>query len=118
MDQSTNRLNLLQDAQIPVAFNRLQDAVTEHVEDMNKRFNAGLTIRQTQTTFEAHELERAEALVTASLPYEHHHPDQEASSRMDSEGCPNCDNEEDDTLAEELSQDADTPHRRLQNLND
>jgi hypothetical protein len=39
---------------------------------------------------------------------EHHRHDQEASSRMDSEGCPNWDNE-DDTLAEELSQDADTP---------
>jgi hypothetical protein len=47
--------------------------------------------------------------------YEHHHHDQEVSSRR--EGCPNCNNE-DDTLAEELSQDADTPRRRLQDLND
>ncbi len=48
---------------------------------------------------------------------EHHHHDQEASSQMDSEGCPNSGNEG-DTLAEELSQDADTPRRRLQDLDD
>ena len=40
---------------------------------------------------------------------EDHRHDQEASSRMNNEGCPNGDNE-DATLAEELSQDADTPH--------
>ena len=43
---------------------------------------------------------------------EDHRHDQEASSRMDNEGCPNGDNEEEDTLAEELSQDADTPAPR------
>jgi hypothetical protein len=60
-------LDLLRDVQIPVAFSRLQDAVTERVEDMNRRFNTGLTLRHTHTTFEVHELEKAEALVTVSL---------------------------------------------------
>jgi hypothetical protein len=67
MNECTNILDPLRDVQIPIAFSRLQNAVTEHVEDMNRRFNAGLTVRQTQTTFEVHELEKAEALVTVSL---------------------------------------------------
>ena len=67
MNECTNTLDLLGDVQIPVAFSRLQDAVTEHVEDLNRRFNAGLTVRQTQTTLEVHELEKAEALATISL---------------------------------------------------
>ena len=40
---------------------------------------------------------------------EDHRHDQESPLRMDNEGCPNGDNQEDDTLADELSQDADTP---------
>jgi hypothetical protein len=55
-------------------------------------------------------------ILTPSRPYdmnnafEDHRHDQEASSRMDNEGCPNGDNE-DDRLAEELSQDADTSRK-------
>jgi hypothetical protein len=42
--------------------------------------------------------------------FEDHRHHQEASSRMDDEGCPNGEND-DDTLAQELSQDADTSQR-------
>jgi hypothetical protein len=42
--------------------------------------------------------------------FEDHRHDQEASSRMDNEGCPNGEND-DDTLAQELSQDADTSQK-------
>lgn len=55
------------DVQTPLAFSRLQAAMTEHVEDLNARFNAGFTVRRTQTTFEVHELEKADALLSVSL---------------------------------------------------
>src|SRR5947208_568147 len=67
MNQSTNKLDPLRDAQIPIAFSRLQGAMTEYIEDLNRRFNAGLAVRQTQTTFEVRELERADALLSVSL---------------------------------------------------
>lgn len=58
------------DTQIPIAFSSLQSAVAEYVEDLNARFNAGFAIRHTQTTFEVHELEKADALVSVSLTAE------------------------------------------------
>jgi hypothetical protein len=67
MDQSTNKIDPLREVQTPIAFRRLQGAMTEYIEDLNRRFNAGLAVRQTQTTFEVHELEKADALVSVSL---------------------------------------------------
>lgn len=37
--------------------------MTNYVEDLNRRLNAGLSVRRTQTTFEVHEFEKADALV-------------------------------------------------------
>jgi hypothetical protein len=67
MDQNSEKPDLLLDAQAPVAFSTLRGAVTEHIEDLNRRFEAGLTLRQTQTTFEVHELQKTETLVCVSL---------------------------------------------------
>jgi len=55
------------DVQISAAFSSLQDAMTNYVEDLNRRLNAGLAVRRTQTTFEVHEFEKADALVSVSL---------------------------------------------------
>lgn len=66
MDQSTKTLDL-SDVQAPSAFSRLQGAITERVEDLNQRFDAGLAVRRTQTTFEVHQLEKADALVSLRL---------------------------------------------------
>ena len=67
MDQSSENPERLLDAQAPVAFSTLRGAVTEHIEDLNRRFDAGLALRQTQTTFEVHELQKPETLVCVSL---------------------------------------------------
>lgn len=67
MNQPTTTPDSLRDIQIPIAFSSLQSAVTEYVEDLNARFNAGFAIRCTQTTFEVHELEKGDALVSVSL---------------------------------------------------
>lgn len=67
MDEIKDRVNQLRKTQAPVAFRGLQAAVTEHVEDLNRRLSAGLAVRQTQTTFEVHELEKVDALLRVSL---------------------------------------------------
>jgi len=67
MDQTTTTPDSLRNIQIPMAFSSLQSAVAEYVEDLNARFNTGFAIRHTQTTFEVHELEKADALVSVSL---------------------------------------------------
>ncbi len=64
MDQT---LDPLRDVQAPIAFSSLQGAMTEYVEDLNRRFNAGLAVRRTQTTFEVHEPEKADSLVSLRL---------------------------------------------------
>jgi hypothetical protein len=72
MDYGTKIFEPHGDVQTPLAFSRLQGAMTEHVEDLNRRFNAGFTVRRTQTTFEVHELERADALLSVSLTDKNH----------------------------------------------
>ena len=67
MDPSTKTFDPLRGVQAPIAFSSLQGAMTEYVEDLNRRFNAGLAVRKTQTTFEVHELEKADALVSLRL---------------------------------------------------
>jgi hypothetical protein len=57
----------LRKTQAPLAFRSLQEAVTEHVEDMNRRLQAGLTVRQMQTAFEVRELEKVDAVLRVSL---------------------------------------------------
>jgi hypothetical protein len=70
MDQIQENLKQLRKTQAPAAFQSLQNAITEHVEDMNRRLHAGLAIRQMQTAFEVHELEKAKALLRVSLTAE------------------------------------------------
>jgi hypothetical protein len=67
MDETTKSLDPLREVQAPMAFSSLQNAMTEYVEDLNRRFNARLAIRRTQTTFEVHDLEKTDALVSLSL---------------------------------------------------
>ena len=67
MHEITYNVNQLRKTQAPVAFRSLQNAVTEHVEDMNRRLDARLAIRQTPTAFEVHELEKVDALLHVSL---------------------------------------------------
>ena len=70
MDEIKDNLKLLRKTQAPVAFRSLQHAITEHVEDMNRRLHARLAVRETQTAFEVHELERVDALLRVSLTRE------------------------------------------------
>jgi hypothetical protein len=67
MDEIKATVSQLRKTQAPVALRSLQAALVEHVEDMNRRLQAGLAIRQTQTAFEVHELERMDALLRVSL---------------------------------------------------
>jgi hypothetical protein len=67
MDEIKDNVNQLRKTQAPVALRSLQAALTEHVEDMNRRLQAGLVVRQTQTTFEVHALESVAALLRISL---------------------------------------------------
>jgi hypothetical protein len=67
MDEIRDNRKQLRKTQAPVAFRSLQQAVAEHVEDLNRRSHARLAVRQTQTAFEVHELEKADALVSVSL---------------------------------------------------
>jgi len=53
--------------QAPIALRSLQDAITKHVEDVNQRLQAGLSVRQTPAAFEVHEMEKADALLRLSL---------------------------------------------------
>ena len=59
--------NQLRKTQAPVAFRSLQAALTEHVEDMNRRLQAGLAVRQTPAVFEVHTLDKVDALLRISL---------------------------------------------------
>ncbi len=70
MDQTNG--NQLRKTQAPVAFLRLQAALTEHVEDMNTRLQAGLAVLQTQTGFEVHDPEKEQPLLRLSLTLENH----------------------------------------------
>jgi hypothetical protein len=67
MDLTSNTSDLLPDVQVSAAFNSLHDAMTDYIEDLNRRLNAGLAVRRTETTFEVHEFEKADALVSVSL---------------------------------------------------
>lgn len=67
MDEIKDNLKQLRKTQAPAAFRSLQHAITEHVEDMNRRLRAGLAVRETQTAFEVHELERVDAVLRVSL---------------------------------------------------
>lgn len=52
MDEIKENAGQQRKTQAPVALSSLQAALTEHVEDMNRRLQAGLAVRQTQTAFE------------------------------------------------------------------
>jgi hypothetical protein len=67
MNQITQDNGLLRKNQAPVAFGNLQAALTEYIEDVNRRLQAGLAVRTTPTAFEVHELEKVDALVRVSL---------------------------------------------------
>lgn len=67
MDEIKDNLKQMRKTQAPAAFRSLQLAITEHVEDMNRRLRAGLAVRETQTAFEVHELERVDAVLRVSL---------------------------------------------------
>jgi hypothetical protein len=67
MDEIKANANQLRKTQAPVALRSLQAALADHVEDMNRRLQAGLAIRQTQTAIEVHELEKMDALLRISL---------------------------------------------------
>jgi hypothetical protein len=67
MNLTSNTSDSPRDVQIFEAFSSLQNAMTDYVEDLNRRLNAGLAVRRTQTTFEVHEFEKADALVSVRL---------------------------------------------------
>jgi hypothetical protein len=67
MDEIKDNVNQLRKTQAPVALRSLQTALTEHVEDMNRRLQAGLVVRETQAAFEVHALESVDALLRISL---------------------------------------------------
>ena len=67
MDEIRDNPKQLRKTQAPLAFRSLQDAITEHVEDMNRRLQAGLAVRQTQTSFEVHEVEKVDPVLRISL---------------------------------------------------
>jgi hypothetical protein len=67
MDEIRENAGQQRKTQAPVALRSLQAAVAEHVEDMNRRLQAGLAVRQTQTTFEVFGLESTNALLRISL---------------------------------------------------
>ncbi len=52
MDEIKEKVGHLRKTQGPVALSSLQAALTDHVEDMNRRLQAGLAVRQTQMAFE------------------------------------------------------------------
>jgi len=70
MDEIKDNRKQLRKTQAPFAFRSLQHAITEHVDDMNKRLHAGLAVRQTETAFEVHELEKVDTLLRVSLTKE------------------------------------------------
>jgi hypothetical protein len=66
MDLIKNNIQLRK-TQATVALHSLQDAISEYVEDMNRRLQAGLAVRQVQMAFEVYELEKTDALLRLSL---------------------------------------------------
>lgn len=70
MDEIKENPKQLRKTQAPLAFRSLQHAITEHVEDINKRLRGRLAVRQTETAFEVHELEKVDALLRVSLTRE------------------------------------------------
>lgn len=67
MDEIINSVANLRKMQAPAALRRLQDALTEHVEDVNRRLNAGLAVRQSEIAFEVHGAEKDDTLLRLSL---------------------------------------------------
>jgi hypothetical protein len=67
MNQTKDNPSQMRKSQAPVALLCLQHAVTAHVEDMNERLQAGLSVKETPAAFEVHELEKANALLRVSL---------------------------------------------------
>ena len=67
MDEIKASANQLRKTQAPVALRSLQAALAEHIEDMNRRLQAGLAIRETQTAFEVHEVGKMDTLLRVSL---------------------------------------------------
>lgn len=72
MDEIKDNAKQLHKTQASVAFRSLQHAITEHVEDINKRLHARLAVRQTETTFEVHEQEKVDVLLRVGLTAENH----------------------------------------------
>lgn len=56
--------------QASIAFRKLQDALTEHVGDVNMRLQAGLAVTETQTAIEVHEIEKPDVLLRLRLTRE------------------------------------------------
>ncbi len=67
MNETKDNVSQLRKTQAPIALRSLQSAITEPVEDMNRRLDAGLSVQQMQTAFEVHELEKVEALLRITL---------------------------------------------------
>src|SRR5260370_10064356 len=66
-DDTKENVTQLRKTQAPIALRSLQTAITEYVEDMNTRLQAGLAVRQMPTSFEVHELEKVDTLLSLSL---------------------------------------------------
>jgi hypothetical protein len=67
MDEIKDNPKQLRKKQAPAALRSLQHAITEHVEDMNRRLRAGLAVRETQTAFEVHEVEKVDPVLRVCL---------------------------------------------------
>lgn len=65
-------VNQLRKTQAPVALHTLQTALTQYVDDMNARLQAGLTLLQTRVGLEVLAPERKIALLRLSLTLENH----------------------------------------------
>ena len=67
MDDTKENVTQLRKTQATIALRSLQTAITEYIEDMNTRLQAGLVVRQTPTSFEVHELEKVDTLLSIRL---------------------------------------------------
>jgi hypothetical protein len=70
MDETN--VNQLRKTQAPIALHTLQMALTQYVEDMNARLQAGLAVQQTQAGLEVLAPEKKVALLRLSLTLENH----------------------------------------------
>ena len=70
MDEIKEKVGHLRKTQGPVALSSLQAALTDHVEDMNRRRQSGLAMRQSQMVFELLGPGRTNALLRISLTKE------------------------------------------------